>query len=80
MTIDYRIPTKVKLIQEALMVRHALEFEVDRPVQAWQWMNQTRSIPDHRIGCRSEVVEGGSAVWKTIIYPWAILPIGHNIL
>ncbi len=31
MTIDYRIPTKVKIIQEALLVRHALEFEVDRP-------------------------------------------------
>ena len=46
MTIDNKIPTKVRIIQEALLVRHTLEFEVDRPVQAWQWMNQTRSIPD----------------------------------
>ena len=34
MTIDYKIPNKVRIIQEALLVRHTIEFEVDRPVQA----------------------------------------------
>ena len=72
MTIDYKIPNKVRIIQEALLVRHTVEFEVDRPAQAWQWMNQTRSIPDQGEWVRSEVTES----WQRCLDDYQ-LPLGN---
>lgn len=72
MTIDYSIPTKVKLIQEALLVRHSLAFAVDRPIQAWQWMNQSRTIPDHQDWVRPEVAEA----WRRCLEDYH-LPLGR---
>lgn len=72
MTIDYSTPTKVKIIQEALLVRHTLAFEVERPVQAWQWMNQSRTIPDHQDWVRPEVTEA----WRRCLDDYH-LPLGN---
>ena len=72
MTIDYKIPNKVRIIQEALLVRHTVEFEVDRPAQAWQWMNQTRSIPDQGEWVRPEVTES----WRRCLDDYQ-LPLGN---
>jgi len=72
MTIDYKIPSKVRIIQEALLVRHTLEFEVDRPVQAWHWMNQTRSIPDQGDWVRPEVTDA----WRRCLEDYQ-LPLGN---
>lgn len=57
MAIDNKIPENVKIIKEELHIRHALEFEVDRPKQAWQWMQSTRTIPDANDWVRPEVIE-----------------------
>lgn len=84
MAIDYTIPTKVKIIQEALLVRHTLEFEVDRPVQAWQWMNQSRSIPDQCDWVRPEVTDAWRRCLDDYQLPlgnyanWEHYPISHN--
>jgi len=72
MTIDYKIPNKVRIIQEALLVRHTIEFEVDRPVQAWQWMNQTRSLPDQCDWVRPEVIDA----WRRCLEDYH-LPLGN---
>ena len=72
MTIDYKIPNKVRIIQEALLVRHTIEFEVDRPVQAWQWMNQTRSLPDQCDRVRPEVIDA----WRRCLEDYH-LPLGN---
>ncbi len=72
MDIDLKIPNKVKLIQEALLLRHTVEFEVDRPVQAWQWMNQTRTVPDQYDWVRSEV----SDAWRRCLEDYQ-LPLGN---
>ena len=74
MTIDYKIPNKVRIIQEALLVRHTLEFEVDRPVQAWHWMNQTRSIPDQGDWVRPEVTDA----WRRCLEDYQ-LPLGNYV-
>ena len=72
MTINYEIPNKVRIIQEAILVRHAIEFEIDRPVQAWQWMNQTRSVPDQCDWVRSEVTDA----WRRCLEDYQ-LPLGN---
>ena len=72
MTIDYKIPNKVRIIQEALLVRHTIEFEVDRPAQAWQWMNQSRSIPSQGEWVRPEVTEA----WQRCLEDYH-LPLGN---
>lgn len=72
MDIDLKIPNKVKLIQEALLLRHTVEFEVDRPVQAWQWMNQTRTVPDQYDWVRLEV----SDAWRRCLEEYQ-LPLGN---
>lgn len=74
MTIDYTIPNKVRIIQEALLVRHTIEFEVDRPAQAWQWMNQTRTIPDQGEWVRPEVTEA----WRRCLEDYQ-LPLGNYV-
>lgn len=74
MTIDYTIPDKVRIIQEALLVRHTIEFEIDRPAQAWQWMNQTRTIPDQGEWVRPEVTDA----WQRCLEDYQ-LPLGNYV-
>ncbi len=72
MYIDLKIPKQLKVAQDALLLRHALDFQVDRPVQAWQWMNQTRSIPDQYDWVRPEVADA----WRRC-YEEYQLPLGN---
>lgn len=72
MDIDLNAPIKVKVIQEALLLRHTVEFEVDRPTQAWQWMNQTRCVPDQYDWVRAEVYES----WRRCLDDYH-LPLGN---
>lgn len=72
MAINYNIPNKVRVVQEAILIRHSIEFEVDRPVQAWQWMNQTRSIPDQCDWVRPEVIDA----WRRCLEDYQ-LPLGN---
>lgn len=74
MDITLRLPNKVKIVQEAFFYKRTLEFEVDRPIQAWQWMNQTRSVPDHTDWVRSEV----SDAWRRCMEDYQ-LPLGHLV-
>jgi len=72
MDIDLKIPNKVKLVHEALLLRHTVEFQIDRPVQAWQWMNQTRSVPDQQEWVRPEVTDA----WLRCLEDYC-LPLGN---
>ena len=72
MAISYNIPHKVRVIQEAILIRHSMEFEIDRPIQAWQWMNQTRSIPDQNDWVRPEVTDA----WRRCLEDYQ-LPLGN---
>ena len=72
MDINLKIPRKVKLIHEALLLRHTIEFELDRPIQAWQWMNQTRSVPDQNDWVRPEVTDA----WGRCLEDYG-LPLGN---
>lgn len=72
MDIDLKMPHKVKIIHESLLLRHTVEFKVDRPVQAWQWMNQTRSVPDQNDWVRPEVTDA----WRRCLDDYG-LPLGN---
>lgn len=72
MDITLCLPNKVKIVQEAFFYKRTLEFEVDRPVQAWQWMNQTRSVPDQVDWVRPEVSEA----WRRCLEDYQ-LPLGN---
>lgn len=74
MDTEFKIPTtaNVKRIHESLLLRHTIEFEVDRPIQAWQWMNQTRSIPEQVDWVRPEV----SDAWQRCLEEYQ-LPLGN---
>ncbi len=72
MDIALCLPNKVKIVQETVFHKRTLEFEVDRPVQAWQWMNQTRSTPDHADWVRREVSEA----WRRCLEDYQ-LPLGN---
>lgn len=71
MDIDLKLPDTMKVVQEAFFFRHTLELAVDRPVQAWQWMNQTRSIPDQCDWVRQEVLDA----WRRCLEDYQ-LPLG----
>jgi transcriptional regulator of acetoin/glycerol metabolism len=71
MDIDLKAPVKVKVIQDAFVFRHTIEFAIDRPVQAWQWMNQTRSIPDQSDWVRPDVFDS----WRRCLDEYQ-LPLG----
>lgn len=73
MAIDNKIPDNVKIIQEELLLRHAHDFEVDRPNQAWQWMQQTRTIPDQGDWVRPEVTDA----WRRCLDEYH-LPLGKH--
>lgn len=72
MDTGFKIPHKVKLIHETLLLRHRIEFEIDRPIQAWQWMNQTRSVPEQYDWVRPEVREA----WQRCFEEYH-LPLGN---
>ncbi|MGY6275774.1 sigma-54-dependent Fis family transcriptional regulator [Methylomonas sp. MgM2] len=72
MDIALQLPHKVKIIQEAFALRSTLEFEVDRPVQAWHWMTQTRCVPDQADWVRPEVSES----WRRCLEDHQ-LPLGN---
>ncbi len=57
MEIALKIPNKVKIVQETFLLRQSFEVEMYRPVQAWQWMVQTRSIPEQVDWVRIDVSE-----------------------
>ncbi|MEQ1529804.1 MAG: sigma 54-interacting transcriptional regulator [Methylococcales bacterium] len=72
MYIDLKMPQQLKIAQDALLLRNALEFQIDRPTQAWQWMNQTRSVPDQCDWVRPEVAE----TWRRCHEDYQ-LPLGN---
>ncbi len=72
MNLNVTNPNKVKVSQETLLLRHTVEFEVDRPIQAWQWMNQTRSVPEQGDWVRPEV----SDAWQRCLEEYH-LPLGN---
>lgn len=72
MDIELNKSHKIKLIHETLLLRHRVEFEIDRPIQAWQWMNQTRSVPEQHDWVRPEVRDA----WERCLEDYH-LPLGH---
>lgn len=72
MNLNVNNPSKVKVSQETLFLRHTVEFEIDRPIQAWQWMNQTRSVPEQGDWVRLEVIEA----WQRCLEEYH-LPLGN---
>ncbi|MDT4332875.1 MULTISPECIES: sigma 54-interacting transcriptional regulator [Methylomonas] len=72
MDIALRLPETAKIVQETFLYKRTLEFEVDRPVQAWRWMNQTRSVPDQSDWVRPEVAEA----WRRCLEDYQ-LPLGN---
>jgi transcriptional regulator of acetoin/glycerol metabolism len=72
MNLNFSNPNKVKVSQEILLLRHTVEFEVDRPIQAWQWMNQTRTVPEHGDWVRPEVRDA----WQRCLEEYH-LPLGN---
>ncbi|MBE0471338.1 MAG: sigma 54-interacting transcriptional regulator [Methyloprofundus sp.] len=72
MEIALKIPNKVKIVQETFLLRQSFEVEMYRPVQAWQWMVQTRSIPEQVDWVRSDVSEA----WSRCLEDYH-LPLGN---
>lgn len=60
-----------KLTHEMFFHRHEFEHEIDRPIEAWKWMIQTRSLPDKEDWVRHEVYEA----WRRCLEDYA-LPLG----
>jgi len=71
MDFEFNIFNNVKNIQCAFLTRRPIEFGIDRPVQAWQWMNQSRSIPDQCDWVRPEVFDS----WRRCLEDYQ-LPLG----
>ncbi|MDD1621562.1 MAG: sigma 54-interacting transcriptional regulator [Methylococcaceae bacterium] len=71
MDIGLKKTDKVKVVQDAFLFRRTIEFTIDRPVQAWQWMNQTRSIPDQSDWVRPDVFDS----WRRCLEDYQ-LPLG----
>lgn len=72
MDIDLDIPTTIKLRKDAFRFEPAGDIAIDRPVQAWQWMNQTRTIPDQCEWVRQEVLDA----WRRCLEDYQ-LPLGN---
>lgn len=72
MDIAFRIPNKVNIVQETFLLRQSFEFEMFRPIQAWQWMVQARSVPDQSDWVRPDV----SDAWKRCLEEYQ-LPLGN---
>lgn len=72
MDIALHLPHNVKIIKEACAFKTSLAFEVDRPIQAWRWMAQSRCVPDHADWVRPEVSES----WRRCLEEYQ-LPLGN---
>lgn len=72
MGINSQIPAQIKITQETLFVQKTIEFQIERPVQAWQWMNQTRTIPEQHDWVRPEVNDS----WRRCLEDYC-LPLGN---
>ena len=72
MEIVLKIPNKVKVVQETFLLRQSFEVDMYRPVQAWQWMVQTRSVPEQDDWVRPDVSEA----WLRCLEEYH-LPLGN---
>lgn len=72
MDIALTIPSKINSIQEAFLLNQPTSFNMDRPVQAWQWMTQSRSVPDYNDWVRTEVIDA----WHRCLKDYQ-LPLGN---
>ncbi|MDD2759520.1 MAG: sigma 54-interacting transcriptional regulator [Methylomonas sp.] len=73
MDITLNLPPKVKLLRDAFSFKHQA-FELDRPVQAWRWMIQTRCVPEQQDWVRQEVCES----WRRCLEDYQ-LPLGNYV-
>jgi len=55
-----------------LLLRQTIDYPIYRPIQAWQWMTQTRSVPDQCDWVRPEVTES----WQRCLEEYR-LPLGN---
>ncbi|MDO9105391.1 MAG: sigma 54-interacting transcriptional regulator [Methylovulum sp.] len=72
MLIDLHIHQQDHLAQGSLLLGQSCEYQVFRPMQAWQWMTQTRSVPDQCDWVRLEVIES----WHRCLEDYR-LPLGN---
>jgi len=72
MLIGTNLPPQTHLIQEFLLLNQSADYKVYRPMQAWQWMTQSRSIPDQYDWARPEVIES----WQRCLEEHR-LPLGN---
>lgn len=72
MDIAFKIPNKVNIVQETFLLRQSFEFEMFRPIQAWQWMVQARAIPEQSDWVRADV----SDAWRRCMEDYQ-LPLGN---
>ncbi|MGD7035559.1 sigma-54-dependent Fis family transcriptional regulator [Methylotuvimicrobium buryatense] len=70
--MDILLPRDLTMAREALSNRHRLNNDLYRPSQAWQWMNQTRTLPEQQDWVRSEVQQA----WRRCREEYQ-LPLGH---
>ncbi|TAN65928.1 MAG: sigma-54-dependent Fis family transcriptional regulator [Methylobacter sp.] len=72
MPIDLNIPPQAALTQDSFLLRQTIDYRIYRPMQAWQWMTQTRSVPDQYDWARPEVTES----WQRCLEEYR-LPLGN---
>lgn len=72
MLIGTNLPPQSHLTQESLLLNQSADDKVYRPMQAWQWMTQSRSIPDQHDWARPEVIES----WQRCLEEHR-LPLGN---
>ncbi len=72
MSIDLNLHPQATLTQDAVLLSHTIDYQVYRPMQAWQWMTQTRSVPDQYDWARPEVTES----WQRCLEEYR-LPLGN---
>ncbi len=73
MEINLKFPPKVQITKEVFLLKKSTDFTLHRPIQAWQWMNQTRSIPNAIDWVRTDVSES----WQRCLEEYQ-LPLGKN--
>jgi sigma-54 dependent transcriptional regulator, acetoin dehydrogenase operon transcriptional activator AcoR len=72
MPIDLNISPQAALTQDAFLLRQTIDYQIYRPMQAWQWMTQTRLVPDQYDWARPEVTES----WQRCLEEYR-LPLGN---
>ena len=73
MLFDLNIPPQAHSTPESSLFRPTtIDYPVYRPMQAWQWMTQTRSVPDQYDWVRPEVTES----WQRCLDEYR-LPLGN---